>query len=194
MTFDYTSPTFLIAAAIAVVLIVAAILVFQLNRRHRTGLFRKRFGTEYDLALQDLKSRQKAEAHLQDRINRVRRFQIRELDDSERTSFLAKWEELQARFVDHPRGAVTEADELVNSLMRAIGYPPNDGLPQRAADLSVNHPRLVSSYRSAYGITSRAGKNEATTEELRTAMIHYRALFEELLQVSAPVEQQRALA
>ena len=194
MAIDYTSPTFIIAVAVVVVLIIAAIVIFEVNRRHRTTRFRTRFGTEYDLALQEHKSRQKAEAHLQDRINRVRRFEIHELPAEERTSLLAQWEEVQARFVDHPRGAVTEADELVNSLMKALGYPVEGGLDQRAADISVNYPRLVASYRSANAITHRAGRNEATTEELRTAMIHYRALFEELLQVKTPIEQQRAMA
>ena len=193
MGFDYTSPTFITAAAIVIVLIVAAIVIYELNRRHHTALFRTRFGTEYDLALQELKSREKAEAHLQSRINRVRRFQMRDLPADERASFLAKWEAVQARFVDHPRGAVTEADELVNSLMKALGYPVEGGLDQRAADISVNYPRLVASYRSASAITHRAGRNVATTEELRTAMIHYRALFDELLQVNTPVVEQRAM-
>ena len=194
MAFDYTSPTFITAAAIVIVLLIAAIVIYEINRRHRTTRFRTRFGTEYDLALQELKSREKAEAHLQNRINRVRRFQMRDLPAEERASFLAQWEAVQARFVDHPRGAVTEADELVNSLMKALGYPVEGGLDQRAADISVNYPRLVASYRSASAITHRAGRNEATTEELRTAMIHYRALFEELLQVNAPVVEQRAMA
>ena len=194
MAFDYTSPTFITAAAIVIVLLIAAIVIYEINRRHRTTRFRTRFGTEYDLALQELKSREKAEAHLQNRINRVRRFQMRDLPAEERASFLAQWEAVQARFVDHPRGAVTEADELVNSLMKALGYPVEGGLDQRAADISVNYPRLVASYRSASAITHRAGRNEATTEELRTAMIHYRALFEELLQINAPVVEQRAMA
>jgi hypothetical protein len=193
MAIDYTSPTFITAVAIVVVLIIAAIVIYEVNRRHRTARFRARFGTEYDLALQEYKSRQKTEAHLQDRINRVRRFQMRELPAEERTSFLAQWEAVQARFVDHPRSAVTEADELVNSLMKALGYPVV-GLDQRAADISVNYPRLVASYRSANTCTQRAGRNEATTEELRTAMIHYRALFEELLQVKTPLVEQRAIA
>ncbi len=193
MAIDYTSPAFITAATIVVILIIAAIVVHEVNRRHRTARLRTRFGTEYDLALREYKSRQKAEAHLQDRINRVRRFQIRELSAEEKTSFLAQWEAVQARFVDHPRGAVTEADELVNSLMKTLGYPVV-GLDQRAADISVNYPRLVASYRSANTCAQRAGRNEATTEELRTAMIHYRALFEELLQARTPVADERAIA
>jgi hypothetical protein len=195
MAIDYSSPSFYIPAAIVLVLIVAAIAIYETNRRHRTNKFRARFGAEYDLALQEYRSRGRAEAHLQDRIHRVRRYQIRTLPEVERASFLAQWEAVQARFVDHPRGAVTEADELTNSLMKALGYPVSTGVDQRAADISVNYPRLVSSYRSANTITHRAGRNEATTEELRTAMIHYRALFEELLQLKAPViEGQRAIA
>lgn len=194
MAFDYTSPTFITAAAIAIALIIVAIVIYEVNRRHRTARFRTRFGTEYDLALKEYRSRAKAEAHLQGRINRVRRFRMRELSAEERASFLTQWEAVQARFVDHPRGAVTEADELTNSLMKALGYPVVGGLDERAADISVNYPRLVASYRSANAITHRAGTNEATTEELRTAMIHYRALFEELLHVNTPVIEQRAMA
>jgi hypothetical protein len=94
---------------------------------------------------------------------------------------------VQSRFVDHPRGAVTEADELVSSLLKARGYPVAD-FDQRAADISVNHPRLVEYYRSAHGVAVRLGKDEASTEDLRTAMIQYRSLFDELVEVKTPGE------
>jgi hypothetical protein len=152
---------------------------------------RARFGSEYDLALREYGSRPKAEAALVDRVNRVNRMTIRPLSEQERESFLTEWEEIQARFIDHPRGAVTEADELINSIIKARGY---EGGPfdRRIADLSVNHAQLVEPYRRANAVTVGAGRNESTTEELRSAMLLYRALIEELLQTNTPVARREA--
>jgi hypothetical protein len=105
----------------------------------------------------------------------------------ERERFLAGWQTVQSRFIDHPKTAVSEADELVCSLMLACGYPVAD-FDQRAADVSVYHPRLVESYRSAHEIAVRVGKDEASTEDLRVAMIQYRTLFDELAEARAPGE------
>ena len=131
----------------------------------------------------------KAESKLEDREKRVEKLNIRDLDPLEHERFSKRWESVQSRFVDSPKGAVTEADDLVASLMKARGYPVSD-FEQRAADISVDHPRMVENYRSAHEIALRVGKNEATTEELRTAMIHYRSLFEELAQAPASVERK----
>jgi hypothetical protein len=114
------------------------------------------------------------------------------LTNAERDRYLAEWETVQSRFIDHPRGAVTEADELVNSLLVARGYPIG-GFDQRAADISVHHATLVGPYRQANTIATRAGKNEATTEELRNAIIQYRTLFDALLG-TATIYDQRKLA
>ncbi len=189
MAFDYNDPTFLIAVGIAVLLVAIVIAVVVSRLRKRTAELRKRFGAEYDVALREDKARHKTESKLQARIDRVQHLKIRELTVTERARYLADWEVVQSRFVDHPRGAVTEADELVNALMLSLGYPLGGGAQQRADDISVDHSRLVASYRSANAITVRAGRNEATTEELRTAMIHYRALFDELLQIKKPVQE-----
>ena len=116
---------------------------------------------------------------------------IRNLDPMERERYLREWQEVQARFVDYPKGAVTEADELVCSLMRTRGYPVAD-FDQRAADISVDHPQVVENYRSAHTIALRLGRGEASTEELRTAMIHYRSLFDELVQVQTVGDQRVA--
>src|SRR5208283_1497693 len=124
-----------------------------------------------------------------DRETRVEKLHIRDLDQAERGRYLARWQATQTRFVDYPKGAVTDADELVCSLMQTRGYPVSD-FEQRAADISVDHPRVVENYRSAHEIALRVGKDGATTEELRTAMIHYRSLFEELVQVPAAVERK----
>jgi hypothetical protein len=126
---------------------------------------------------------------LADREERVEKLNIRDLDLGERERFSKQWESLQSRFVDSPKGAVAEADDLVSSVMKARGYPLSD-FDQRAADISVDHPRVVENYRSAHGIALRVGKDQATTEDLRTAMIHYRSLFEDLVQVPIVIEKK----
>jgi hypothetical protein len=98
---------------------------------------------------------------------------------------VAEWQTVQSRFVDHPKAAVTEADDLVNSILEARGYP-RASFEQRAADMSVNYPRFVESYRTAHGIAVRPATADATTEELRAAMIQYRAIFDELVQAQKP--------
>jgi hypothetical protein len=178
------------AVALAVVLAIVWVVVRQRNRIRTAGL-RARFGPEYDLALREYGTRRKAEAALLDRVYRVNRMAIHPLSDVERERFWAEWDDLQARFIDHPRGTVTEADEMVNSLLKARGYE-GGAFDRRAADLSVHHSSLVEPYRRANAIVARAGKNEATTEELRSAMILYRALIEELLQAPATVSRPQA--
>ncbi|MGC1871083.1 MAG: hypothetical protein WA700_09010 [Acidobacteriaceae bacterium] len=180
----------LIAGAGVIVLIIIAVVALYLQKRRRTtaGL-RKRFGTEYDRAVLLQGSEHKAEVKLADRETRVENLKIRDLGAAERERFMAEWTSVQSRFVDHPKSAVTEADELVSSLMQARGYPVSD-FDQRAADISVNHPRLVECYRSAHGISVRPDSGQASTEELRTAMIHYRTLFDELIQVQTSSEKR----
>ena len=107
----------------------------------------------------------------------------------ERERFSKQWESVQSRFVESPKGAVTEADDLVSSLMKTRGYPVSD-FDQRAADISVDYPRVAGNYRSAHEIALRIGKDEASTEDLRTAMIHYRSLFQELVQRPTSVERK----
>jgi hypothetical protein len=177
----------LIALTVAVVLVVAVVAWLYLRRRTTTAALRRRFGPEYEQAVREHGSERRAEAQLANREKRVERLKIRNLDPTERQRFSGQWHSLQSRFVDDPKGAVTEADELVSSLMQTRGYPVAD-FNQRAADISVDHPRVVASYRSAHEIALRLGKGEASTEDLRTAMIHYRSLFEELVQEPTAVE------
>jgi hypothetical protein len=178
----------LIALAVAVILVVAALAWLYVQRRRTTtaGL-RQRFGPEYERAVREHGSEHRAEAQLTDREKRVERLKIRDLDPTEREHFSGQWHSLQSRFVDDPKAAVTEADELVSSLMQTRGYPVAD-FNQRAADISVDHPRVVANYRSAHEIALRLPKGEANTEDLRTAMIHYRSLFEELEQAPTAVK------
>jgi hypothetical protein len=169
------------AAALLAVAVITWLYMRARKSKNTTAGLRKKFGPEYDRAVREHGSERKAEARLEDREKRVEQLTLRDLTAIEREGFSKRWESLQSRFVDSPKGAVAEADDLVSSLMQARGYPVSD-FDQRAADISVDHPRVVENYRLAHAIALRVGKDQATTEELRTAMIHYRSLFEELAQ------------
>jgi hypothetical protein len=184
------NPT-LMALAVAVILAVAVLawLYMQRRRRTTTAALRQRFGPEYELAVGEHGSERRAEAQLEVREKRVEKLTIRDLDPVERAHFSDRWQALQSRFVDDPKGAVTEADALVSLLMQTRGYPVAD-FHQRAADISVDHPRVVANYRSGHEIALRLGNGEANTEDLRTAMIHYRSLFDELVQVPIAVDMK----
>jgi hypothetical protein len=173
-----------ILIAVLVVIVVAALVYMAVTARRRRELQRG-FGPEYDRALETSDSRRVAEAELLDRKRRHDQFELRELDRDERHRYLRAWDECQARFVDEPAGAIGEADDLIQKVMRERGYPVDD-FDQRAADLSVEHPAVVENYRHAHGIARRSSSGEATTEELRRAMVHYRALFEEIVGVAEP--------
>jgi hypothetical protein len=179
----------IILAAVLVVIAAAMVWLYVRKRRHTTAGLRQKFGSEYDRAVLTHGSERKAESKLEDREKRIEKLKIGELDPMERERFSKRWESVQSRFVDSPRGAVIEADDLVSSVMKTRGYPVSD-FDQRAADISVDHPRVVENYRSAHEIALRLGKDQATTEDLRTAMIHYRSLFEELVQVPSTVERK----
>src|ERR1700693_4168025 len=181
MNLNLMDPKLIVLAA-AVVLIIAVLAWLYVRKRRSTSAdLRQKFGPEYEQAVLKHGSERKAEAKLADREKRVEKLNIRDLDPMEHERFLRRWESVQSRFVDSPKGAVTEADDLVSSLMNTRGYPVSD-FDQRAADISVDHPRVVENYRSAHEIALRGGKDAATTEDLRTAMIHYRSLFEALVQ------------
>ena len=170
MNLDLLDPK-LIALAVAVILVIVGLAwLYVRKRRSTTADLRKKFGPEYDRAVREHGSERKAQTKLEDREKRVEKLNLRDLDPIEHDRFLKRWESVQSRFVDSPKGAVTEADDLVSSLMKARGYPVSD-CDQRAADISVDHPRVVENYRSAHEIALRVGKDAATTEDLRTAMI-----------------------
>jgi hypothetical protein len=188
---ELMNPTVIGSAVAVIVAIVVIAWLYGRRRRATSAGLRERFGPEYERAVQQHGSERKAELKLADREKRVEKLNIRDLDATERERFSSEWQLVQSRFVDYPKGAVTEADELVSSLMKARGYPVAD-FDQRAADISVDHPRVVENYRSAHGIALRLGRGEATTEELRTAMIHYRSLFEELVQGTPDKEKEAA--
>ena len=177
MNIQLTNPQLIGIAVAAILIIVLAASLYIRNRRATTACLRQRFGTEYERTVKTQGSGRKGEAKLMNREKRVESLNIRDLGPTERERFLERWKSVQARFVDSPRGAVTEADDLVSSLMQSRGYPVAD-FEQRAADISVDHPRVTENYRTAHAIQLRLGRDETNTEDLRTAMIHYRSLFD----------------
>ena len=171
-----------IAIVIAVaVMVVAGIAIWLFIRKRRTERLRSQFGgTEYTRAVKEGGSKRQAEAVLDKRAERVEGLHIRPLGPGDRARFVESWRKVQARFVDGPGGAVTEADQLLGDVMSTRGYPVSD-FEQRAADISVDYPLVLENYRAAHEIAVRQTRGQASTEELRQAMIHYRTLFEELV-------------
>lgn len=173
------TPTAIVAVVICAVALV--VLIVLLSRQQQKVALRRRFGREYDRAVREHGSEAAAQAALDARQKRVASFKIRSLTSPERDRYAEHWRIVQSRFVDDPRDAVIEADDTVTSLMAVRGYPMAD-FEQRAADLSVDHPNVISNYRAARAIAVRHRQGQASTEDLRQAMIYYRSLFEELLE------------
>jgi hypothetical protein len=169
-----TTLTYIIIAVVVVVVVIAAIV---LSQRARSARLQRRFGPEYDRAVRASGDRTAAERDLAQREARVRKFHIEELPAGARDRYTEEWRTVQTRFVDEPRAAITQADTLVSSVMRDRGYPMED-FEQRVADISPDHPAVVENYRAAHTIAVRG---EASTEDLRQAMVHYRTLFNDLL-------------
>jgi hypothetical protein len=179
--------TWIILAGV-VVLALFALGAWVSFKKSQSQKLRQRFGPEYGRTVDNLRSRTKAESELKARQKRVERLNIVALAPSEAATFTEAWKVLQGRFVDNPKGAVAEADQLVCELMLKRGYPMGD-FERRAADISVDHPGVVDNYRLAQAIAVRDARGDADTEELRKAVVHLRALFDELLEVKA-VKQQ----
>jgi hypothetical protein len=189
MSLNLMDPKLIAGVVVVILVIVVAVALYVRKRKKTTAELRDRFGPEYERAVQTHGSERRAEAKLVDREKRVEKLKIRDLDPTERERLMGQWQSVQSRFVDYPKGAVTEADELVSSLMQTRGYPVAD-FDQRAADISVDHPLVVNNYRSAHVIALRLSRDEASTEDLRTAMIHYRSLFEDLVQARVPGDKR----
>jgi hypothetical protein len=168
-----------IAAVIIIVIAVIAFIALQ-RKRTRTAALRRKFGPEYDWAMK--KHGTRGEAVLLERQKRADEIKLRDLDPGERTRFLEQWKTVQANFVDSPKGALTQAEELIGGLLDARGYPAGD-FDQRTGDISLTHPRVTENYRVAHACNLRLTKGETVrTEDMRTAMVHYRSLFDELVQ------------
>ena len=168
------------AVVLVVAILVVAALTWLFMTQRRSKDLRSRFGPEYEREVHEAGSRRVAEAELSRRARRVDRLHIHPLPPSERIRYAEMWTQQQARFVDDPPGAVDAADHLVTEVMAKRGYPIGE-FEQRAADISVDHPRVVENYRTAHDIADRLDRGGVATEELRRAMVCYRALFDELL-------------
>ena len=168
-------------AVAGIALLLGAAIGFVTSRRRRSEKLRQTFGPEYDRVVRREGNSRQGEGVLEFRQNRRGRFHIRGLTSADRSSFKVRWNQLQARFVDNPREAVTVADGLITDVIETRGYPVG-GVDQRAADLSVDYPLIVENYRAAREIAMRHSEGKASTEDLRQAMVHYRLLFQELLE------------
>jgi hypothetical protein len=189
MNLDTHTLTALTILGVLVVLALAAWVTHN-RRNHVSAHLQQRFGPEYTRAVDHLGSREKAEAELLARERRVQRLHIVALAPADASRYAQEWNVLQGRFVDDPRRTLAEADRLVRELMLQRGYPMAD-FERRAADISVDHPNVVENYRAAHDIALRDERAETSTEVLRRAVLHYHALFDDLLEV-APVLPRRA--
>ena len=177
----------LIAIAVVVVL---GVVVWQALARRRTERLRDRFGPEYDRTIGTAENRREAESDLAAREERRDRLEIRPLSQAARDRYVQSWQAVQAQFVDDPSVAVASADSLIQSVMAERGYPVED-FEQRAADVSVDHPQVVENYRDGHRLAEESANGDGSTESLRQAMRHYRALFEELVEADADQPLQR---
>ncbi len=169
-----------ILIVVAAVVVVVALASWFAQRRRRRRMLHDRFGPEYDRSLESARSRRKAEGELAGRAKQRDKLDIRPLSKAARERYAAQWSELQTRFVDVPQVAVAEADELTTQVMRDRGYPVDD-FESQSEMVSVDHPDVVQNYRTGHDIYTKTTRGEASTEDLRKAVVAYRALFEELV-------------
>ena len=173
-----------------IIAVVAAIvllgIVLNVTRARRTRALRERFGSEYDRSVEQAGGRRDAERELREREKRHDELDIRPLSPESRDRYARQWQSTQTRFVDDPQGAVFEADQLVQQVMKERGYP-TEGFEERVGEISVAHPQVVEKYRTATGIARASERGDASTEDLRQSVRHYRALFSELLEVDGDV-------
>lgn len=167
-------------AVLVIILMAIGAAVWVINRKRNTETLKEKFGPEYDYTVSQLGDQQKAEADLKMREKRLEEMEIRELSADEEEHYLGEWERIQAKFVDNPDGAVTQADQLIQAAMSDRGFPVLD-FEQRSTDLSVVYPTVVSNYRAGHEIAHRIGTEDVTTEDLRQAFVYYRSLFNELV-------------
>jgi hypothetical protein len=172
--------TLFIIVSVAV-LIAAALFAWWYTRGRQRKHLRQRFGPEYDRTVAGMKDQRRAEMELAKREKQVQKLHLRQLSAGDRQRFVSAWQAVQARFVDDPADAATQAERLLQDLMMSIGYPRAE-YAEVAAYVSVNHPRSVQNFRDAHEIALRHRRGEAGTEQLRQAIVYYRALFDDLLQ------------
>ena len=177
--------TYLVVLVVALVLLIGAAILWPIvARRKRSVRLHDQFGTEYDRTVLAAGDERKAHRELEERQKHVAAFNLRPLSTTERERSLADWASVQSKFVDAPGQAIVDADRLIMEVMQLRAYPVAE-FEQRAADISVGYPTLVSNYRAARAIAIKNEQHQADTEELRQALIHYRSLFEELVETEA---------
>jgi hypothetical protein len=183
--------TFVIVIVVAFLVVFGVVigLVYSGRTKHSKEM-REQYGPEYDRLVKEKGSRKAAEAELKQRNKHVEGLNIRLLTSAERDRYQAEWKEVQAKFVDDPAGAIKEADRLIIEVMQVRNYPVSD-FNERAADISVGYPELVSNYRAAHDIALKNEQKTADTEELRQAMVYYKSLFTELVVTEQPEEKEK---
>jgi hypothetical protein len=176
------SATMWIVVAVLVTIAILAVVAWMIVQRRRSERLRAQFGPEYARELERMHDRRRVEEKLENRRERVEHLHIRPLTPRDRAHFIESWRMVQAQFLDNPGAAIAEADRLLADVMSARGFPAaNTDFEQRAADISVDHPVVVENYRAAHTIAALHSRGRASTEELRQATIHYRSVFEELI-------------
>ena len=180
-----------ILIAVAVVVVVA-FAVWRMMASRRTRQLQGHFGPEYDRTLESAQNKKVGESELASRQERRKQLEVRPLSPAAQERYRAQWQSVQAQFVDTPDAAVASADQLIQSAMAERGYPVED-FDTRAADISVDHPQVVENYREGHRLAERSADGDGSTEDLRQAMRHYRALFDELVEPVAdePVSRGR---
>lgn len=179
--------TITIVIAVVVLLFIGGLLGMTFTRRQRTKRLQERFGPEYERTVQEVGDQRRAEDELEARLDHVKALEIRPLSAEETDRFTREWQFAQAEFVDEPLAALQKANQLIKEVMGIKGYPVDD-FEQRAADISVDYPNLVIDYRELRAIATKQDDEDVTTEEMRQAMVHARALFENLVHPEAQIE------
>jgi hypothetical protein len=186
----FLNTTYSIIAVVVVLVIIGVILAPIFARRKRSERLHEQFGPEYDHTVRTMGDEKTAQIELKERQKHVDALNIRPLSVTERERYLADWTAVQSKFVDEPGQALVEAGRLILEVMQVRAYPVSD-FEQRAADISISYPALVSNYRAAKEIAIKNEQHQATTEECRQAMIYYRSLFEELLETEAVGKEEK---
>jgi hypothetical protein len=180
---------YFIVAVILVLVVVGAVVGLVFSKRKRSQNYQNKFGSDYEHTVKTMGNEKIAQTEMDDRVKHVSTLDIRPLTETEHAKYLSEWKTIQTKFIDQPAQATVEADHLIMEVMQTRNYPISD-FEQRAADISIKYPNLVANYRAARAIAINNKERKATTEELREAFVHYRSLFDELLEPDYSIEKK----